>query len=516
MARRSSSRRKYIKIGWIALGFVIVFGVIANIDQTFVPTFEAIPFGVPIPLSVLQSLELFLPAECDDPNAPTGIGSFCGSQSLISCRVWTEGIIETETSQNVVIRTRADFDTQIFDPDISGLSVLDIRTGNELNKADLDIRMRCDSTFDGQPLGIPSELLDIVDFTLTGGTVTTQWVALDSNNRLKTVTSLSTAQLPTNVDILLGESSSGVLIAKSTVTGKQIDDALTSSTEIYFTKPTLVITLKPDFNFKIGSPFFINDQSNDVVVVFNSGIGNVKIFNQVLDLPTPSSEKVDLLDIIPSVSPLKDDTDVPSIEIRISLEQWQEAEGSPRFTISRPSSVSTQTIVVQEDVPLTGRKLVDSSTNTYEFFTKSFLLRPDPNTPEGQDGKLVAGNWLVEASHPARSGTDATFFSVVKTETQGGGTTKEQQGCEEGFIPPKFTPFNSSDCIKKDPQTPDPPSDDGVAGAFNFLALGDFIDCITGKNNIPATECINDQKFFPIFAILGIIILLGVLTGRRG
>jgi len=86
--------------------------------------------------------------------------------------------------------------------------------------------------------GIPSDLLDIVDFTLSGGTIASQWVALDSNNIQKTVTSLKTAQLPTNVDILLGESSSGVLIQKTTVTGKQIDDALTSSSEIYFTKPT--------------------------------------------------------------------------------------------------------------------------------------------------------------------------------------------------------------------------------------------------------------------------------------
>jgi len=509
MARKSFTRRKYVTIGWIALGFIIVFGVIASIDQTFVPTFEAIPFGVPIPLSIVQALELIpcneLPEGCFIQDSPN---------SLISCRVWTEGIIETETSQNVVIRTRADFDTQLFDPNLVGLAVLDIRTGNELNKADLDIRMRCDKVPEGFQ-NISAE----IDFTLTGGTVTTQWVAQDSNNRLKTVTSLATAQLPSSVDILLGESSSGVLIAKTTVTGKQIDDALTSSTEIYFTKPTLVITLKPDFNFKIGTPFFINEQSNDVVVVFNSGIGNVKIFNEVLDLPTPSSEKVDLLDIIPNASPLKDSAETPAIEIRISLEQWQEAEGSPRFTISRPSTVLNQKVVVQQDVPLTGRTLVDSSTNTYEFFTKSFLLRPDPNTPEGQQGKLVAGQWLVEASHPARSGTDATFFSVVKTETQGGGETPEPQGCEQGFIPPTFTPFNSSDCIKKDPQTPDPPEDDVVAGAFNFLEIGEFIKCFEGgpsKSQDEFLACFNDQKFIPIFAILGIIILLGILSGRRG
>lgn len=490
------------------MGFVIVFGVIANIDNTFVPTFEAIPFGVPIPLSVLQALELI-----SDPS------------SVISCRVWTEGYSLHLTSQNTEIRTIIDPTTQLFDPNISALAVLDIRTGNELVQADLDIRMRCDPP--DPRLQSESQLRAIsnLEFTLTGGTITSQWVALDSNNIQKTVTSLKTAQLPTNVDILLGESSSGVLIQKTTVTGKQIDDALTSSTEIYFTKPTLVITLKPDFLFGLNiidctpagvcSTFtaFITE-SKDVLVVFNSGIGNVKIFNQVLDLPTPNSQTVDLLDIIPSVSPLKDDTDIPAIEIRISLEQWQEAEGSPRFTISRPSTTS-HTIIVQEDVPLTGKTLVDSSTNTYEFFTKSFLLRIDGTTDAGREGKIVAGQWLVEASHPARSGTDATFFTVLKSATQGGGTTEEQQGCEEGFIPPKFTPFNSSDCIKKDPQTPDPPSDDGVAGAFNFLSIGDFIDCITGKDNVPATDCLNDQKFYPIFAIFGIIILLGVLTGRR-
>ena len=188
MARRSFTRRKYVKIGWIALGFIIVFGVIANIDNTFVPTFEAIPYGVPIPLSILQSLEL-LAAECQDPNAPTGLDSLCGSQSAISCRVWTEGIIETETSQNVIIRTRADFDTQLFDPNIVGtLSVLDIRTGNELNKADLDIRMRCDPP--DPKLQSEDQLLALsnLEFTLTGGTVTSQWVALDSNNIQKTVT----------------------------------------------------------------------------------------------------------------------------------------------------------------------------------------------------------------------------------------------------------------------------------------------------------------------------------------
>jgi hypothetical protein len=476
---RNNSRRNYIKLAWIGLGIVILFGLFANINQTFVPGFDAVPYNVPLPLSVIQALDI------TDPN------------SLIECRIWTEGTIKSAgLDSTATITTQAPFVTEIFDPNISGaglLSVLDIR-GDEIQSINLDVRMRCDP----RAGAFGSISPDDISFTLTGGTIVYQWTSIDGDGSTKQITSVMSNTLPTG-NILFDPNSSGVKLVSTTITGAQIDNALKSTREVYFTAPKLIVTVKPDFKFSIPA-VFLETESKDVTVVLNSNVPTVKIFNQILDAPTPQSQIVKLVQPITTIPEnLYDNSEVASIRVRIQLPNWNEAEGSPTFTLSRPSTTGNF-VEVNRDIPVTGKKIIDSSTNTYEFFITSFRLQFDPNTPEGQQGLLKSGQWLVEANHPFRTGQDTGLFNVYNTFVQPEPQTKTKEG---------GTAAEGDSQIPREQESKPPSEDNGVSG---FLNIGDFIGCFQSTD---AGSCLNDQKFYVIYGIFGIIILLSVVTGRR-
>jgi hypothetical protein len=472
MARKkSSARSNYIKIGWIALGIVILFGIVANIDQTFVPSIDTIPFVVPIPLDVIRALEIV------DPN------------SFAECRIWTQGTIETESSVGTVRTTTLPFVTEIFDPDIRALSVVDIRTGDEVKDVNVEIHMRCDQR-EGGSIG---EGVTGFEFNLVGGTITTQWTAIDGDGTLKSVTETSLDTLPVT-NILFDDTSSGVTIKTTKITGTQIDNALSSTREVYFTKPTLIITVKPDFQFKFPAAF-IDDIQRNVEVSLSSSIGNVKVFNQVQDPPSPTSEIVKLSVLKTSPEPLKDNSADAKLEIRVQLPEFKEGEGSPTFSVSRPSTSSDVLIEVARDVPLTANKDI---TGGKEFFTTRFELNPDTSTDVGQKGLLQAGQWAVDVAHPSRTGVDGQFFTVFSDSQP---TTKTVT---------KPVPTNGEDPQKVNG---DPPPDDDMM--FNFLSIGDFIECLTeGAELCPGG--LNDSKFVPLYGIIVVIVLLSVVSGRRG
>ncbi len=487
MARKkSSARSNYIKIGWIAIGVVILFGLVANIDQTFVPSIDTIPFVVPIPLDVLRALEIV------DPN------------SFAECRIWTEGTVETESSVGFVRTTTLPYITEIFDPDIRALSVLDIITGDEVKDINVQIHMRCDQR-EGGAIG---EGVTGFEFNLIGGSITTQWTAIDGDGTLKSVTGLSTSSLldvnrlgTQPVNILFDDTSSGIIIKTTKITGNQIDNALSSTREVYFTKPTLFITVKPDFQFKFPAAF-IDDVQRNVEVSLSSSIGNVKIFNQVQDPPKPSSQIVLLSVLKTSPEPLKDNSADAKLEIRVQLPEYKTGEGSPTFSVSRPTftGLSDTLIEVARDVPLTANKDI---TGGKEFFTTRFELNPDTTTAVGQKGLLQAGQWAVDVEHPSRTGTDGQFFTVFsdsqpKTETE----TK-----------PVTTNGENGDDRQKLNGNGENGEDDGMM--FNFLNIGDFIECLTNAEE-GCPSGLDDSKFLPLYGIIAVVVVLSVVSGRRG
>lgn len=502
MARKYTSRRNAIKLAWIGLTIFIIFGVFASVNETFVPTIVAIPFIVPLeplPLELVQTEPL----------------------SLLECRVWSEGTVVTEGGvAGSKITSQAPYVTELFDPDITALEIIDIRTGNTFLESNLQIRMKCYPREGALGGGIT---VNDIKFTLTGGTITTQWIAKDGDGTTKSITSLTTKTLPTG-NVLVANpdiAGSGLILQTTKITGTMIDNALTSNLESYFTAPQLIVTVKPDFKFEIPK-VFISSESKDVTVSFNSGFGNVKVFNPILDPPKPTSEIVKLSTLKTFPDPLQDNSASPHLEIRIQLPQWTSAEGSPRYTISRPGASADTFIEVQKNIPITGKTLVDATTNTYEFFARSVALVPDPSTPEGQQGKLRAGQWRVEVSHIGRTGTDASYFTVFASDTQGGGTGEEPIVCPDGTYPPDFSPYTIQDCIKEIDQTPcetecetPTPEDNGISSLF---PITEFIACL--KNIKTDIGCLDDvSKFLPIYAVIGIVGILAIASAassKRG
>ena len=496
MARKSSARSNYIKIGWIALVVVILFGIVATITDTFVPGFDAVPFILPIPLDTASKLNLdgFERLDFNSDGTCSGTINTSGQcqtpNSLVECRIWTEGTIRTDGGDFLPpVITTLPFITEIFDPDIRGLTLLDLRTGEEIERVEMDLRMRCqerEGAFGGTS---PT-------FDLIGGTLTTQWTAVDGDGSVKQITPLVTTTLPSG-NILFDPSSAGLLLASFRLTGDEIDSKLTSTREVYTTSPKVSISVKPDFNFKLPI-LFIDDTSRDVSVNLESSIGIVKVFNSVLDPPTPSNQNVVLKVLNTNPDPLKDTDAGARLEIRVQLPGFETGEPSPTFSVARPTASASTLIDVARNIPLTANK--DVGGGTIEFFTTNYILNPDPSTKVGQDGLLQAGQWFVEVESGSRIGSDSGTFTVFsdsqpdpnKKETEAGttgGTTQQQQQQQQ--------------------QQEEEEEERGIPNILNFA---DLLDCFERTDT---GTCLNDSKFIPIYGILVVIILLAVVTGRR-
>jgi len=345
--------------------------------------------------------------------------------------------------------------------------------------------MRCDE----QEGGSIGEGVTGFEFNLVGGSITTQWTAVDGDGTLKTVSGTSTDSLPIT-NILFDDTSAGVTIKTTKITGTQIDNALSSTREVYFTQPTLIISVKPDFQFKFPAAF-IDDVQRNVQVSLSSSIGNVKVFNQVLDPPSPSSQVVSLSLLKTFPDPLKDNSADARLEIRVQLPDYKTGEGSPTYSISRPGTSSDSLIEVARDVPITASKDI---TGGKEFFTTRAQLNPDTNT-----GLLQAGQWAVDVSHPSRTGVDGKFFTVF-SDSQPTTTTQ--------------TKPDPNDPNSQEPSQEPEDNGNGNGEPFNFLSIGDFIECLQGAEECPGG--LNDSKFVPLYGIIAVIILLSVVSGRRG
>ena len=501
MARKSVFRRNSIKLGLIALVAIILFGVVANITDVFVVGFEAIPFTVPTFFSAPELSQLAL-----------------ATNFAVDCRVWMQGDIVDVNGGRTSIQPK----TQTFNPQFE-LSVINIRTEQIIDKIDTQIRIRCDpGNISGFTFGEINGGL-ISDFVLTGGTVSYFWMADDEDNTERVVTSSVTRQISANDNVLQTSTGGGITIASPSVTGKQIDDALTSSKETYFTSAKLVITAKPQFKFTLGCDAVppVNfacavDETEFATVSLNAGIGTVKVFNQVINPPKPTSEIVNFVKVATEIDNeeqalFSDSSGNLDLVVRILLPDWTSAEGVPQIDIFRPlenqgSITSGSTVnVVSENFPITAKKNLESNCNPandscdHEFFDTNITL---PNNP-------TAGQWLIAAHHPGRSGEDIATITVLK------------RGNQDPEDPPVIECDVSKDPDCKSTEEEEEEEDDN-GGLGNFLNIGDLIDCIKQISRDAGTDdanitCLNDEKFLWIYGIVGVIILLMILSsvGRR-
>lgn len=501
MARNSVFRRNSIKLGLIALAVIILFGVVASITDTFVVGFEAVPFTVPTFFSAPQLSELAL-----------------ASNFAVDCRIWMQGdIVDVDGG-----RTPISPKTQTFNPQFE-LSVINIQTKQIIDKIDTEIRIRCDpGSVSGFTFGEVSGGL-ISTYTLTGGSVQYFWMADDEDNTERTVTSIVTRQIAFSDKVLQtptaqGVQGSGITLASPVVTGTQIDNALTSNTETYFTSAKLVITAKPEFRFKLGCDAVLPidfacavDQTEFATVSLNAGIGTVKVFNQIIDPPKPTSEVVRLTQVTTEIDNVNqalfsDSTGNIDLVVRIVLPDWTTAEGVPQIDLFKPTATGAS--AVSTNFPITIKKNLESNCNPdndscdFQFSETNITI---PNNP-------TAGNWIVLAKHPGRTGEDTKTFTVLK---------RGNQEAEDPIVI-ECDPAKDPDCSSTEQQRQEQekqkegangePGEDG--GLSNILSIGDLIDCVRSGD----FSCLNDAKYFPIYGIIAVIVLLMVLTsvgGRR-
>jgi len=503
MARNSVFRRNSIKIGIIALGIIILFGIVASITDTFVVGFEAIPFTVPTFFTAPQLSQLAL-----------------ASNFAIDCRVWVQGD-KVDVNGG---RASIGFSTQTFNPQFE-LDILNVQSGEIIDKVETDIRIRCDpGSVSGFTFGQISGGL-ISNYLLTGGTVEYFWVVDDEDDTERIVTSKVTRQIPFSASVLQDPNGGGVTIASPTVTGTQIDNALTSNREVYFTSAKLVVTAKPEFRFTLGCDAVppVNfacavDQTEFATVSLDAGIGTIKVFNQVIDPPKPTSEVVKIIEVTTEIGNVEqqlysDSTGNLDLTIRIQLPAWTSAEGVPLIDVFRPTT--TGSIAVLTNVPITLKTNVQSNCNpdndpcTFEFSSKNIALPDNP----------TAGNWVVLAHHNGRTGEDTNTFTILKRGNQ----------AEDDPVVIECDVQQDPDCssVEQQKKSQDPRGDDngngnGNGGAFNFLSIGDLVDCFqklakTGAFEGASTDdldlsCFNDSKFYVIYGIFAVIILIGILS----
>jgi len=468
MVKKSFLKRNEVKVGFLALAIIILFGIGASITDTFVTGIDTIPFTIPLNLdetSLAGFLGQTIPLELFDNRA-------------IDCRIWVEGnIIDVGGG-----KTNIGFSTQTFNPQFQ-LDVINIRTEREVSSIETEIRIRCD------PIPEAFTFLNNNNYRMTGGQVTYQWIVVDKGADLgsrtddteKDVTQPKTIAIKPSNNIIQTSSGSGVTIATPKISGSEIDNALTSTLEVYFTNVLLVITAKPEFHHDL------TGFDETAIVSLTAGVGNIKVFNQIVDPPSPTSQEVIIskVEVNDGIKLFSDSTNI-DLEVRIRLPQCPDgACGSPKIDLFRPTTSSVGQIL--KSVPITAKKLVEASTNTYEFFDTNIEI---PNNPK-------AGNWIVKASHNVRTGTDLVQFTVFERDNQGGGNGGNGDGGNGG---------NGG----QDPRD----NGDDPEGMTDFLAFKQFIECLKVLNT-QGTTCLNVSEFFPIYGIVAIIILLAVVGGRR-
>lgn len=309
----------------------------------------------------------------------------------VQCSLWQEGdIVATDGSIRDI-----GFSTAVFRPQFS-LDIIDATTDKPLERVTTQIRLRCHETLTG---GVES-------FTLTGGTLRTQWLVEDKSSNPPfgsvLIGSPQVVSITSSNNVLQSPTGSGIALAFRNIQEATIDNALTSPDLSYLVELKQLITAELEFTFKSpGSP--TQSQTKTVVLIADVGATQgqrfLRVVNENPDPPAPTNNFVNIVSLNTIPNPMFDNDPSPQFRVEISLPEYQTGESAPRVDIFKPSGSSN--IAFLTNVPVTVR----SGSN---FVATIDIKQSD----------LVAGTYVVQAEHQTRTDTDAKPFAVYQASTQ--------------------------------------------------------------------------------------------------
>jgi hypothetical protein len=298
----------------------------------------------------------------------------------VSCKSWT-GVIESDVAGNKISYNPF---TVNFPVVTQFNSILSTKTGNTLSLLDTSAFVEC------KPLSS-----SFTDINLVGGTVRTTFYGLQENGQwitLKTVDrNISTVAKP-----VLNQKQ---IIPTGAITGTEINSKLTSSKEFFITQ--VKSTVNANFIFKGKSTgTLINTGSGTM-----SSIIYVKMYNPITT-PTPStSTVVKLVSLSPVQFNLNDYVGKTlSLTVTGQLPEWKDSEGIPYVEIIDPLRHSIGKF------PMSSKKLVSSTTNTYEFKAININI---PKSPVGNWQVYMHSNADVRKLSANLPSSDVKTFSIL-------------------------------------------------------------------------------------------------------
>lgn len=329
-----------------------------------------------------------------------------------NCKIWN---VMTEVGIN---NERRNYSVKTF--------TFDIFTTNELISAsslvgtiriiDTSARVRCDLV----------DPLSGVTFQMVGGQVTTSFYATQENGQETFIKKVTRNITTIPRDIINRDS----ILPTGNVLADEIDAKLTSTDENYVTRIRVEITANMLFK---GSETGTTSLSGQGVVRATLA---VKVHNEILDPPQPTSNVVDLTSVT-SLSSGTDTIDIAKefstilIKVRGQLPQWSASEGVPNYDIFTPDGKLFGSRVLMNIAVL-----IDSRTNTYQFTDGSFSIGVSPQT--GFWKVEMHSNQDVRKTDIGLPQTDTKVFKVLNsapkaTVTCANGTiVASQDQCPEG------------------------------------------------------------------------------------
>lgn len=303
----------------------------------------------------------------------------------VQCSLWQEGeIVNTDGSIRDI-----GFDTKVFNPNF--LNVFDPTTNKQTSRVNTDILLRCHSTV-GAGIG----------FTLTGGTLRTQWAITDPANTGSFGTILvgspQTVSVSPSSNVLQSPTGGGINLGNRAISASTIDTAVKGKKADlnYLVELKQLITAELEFKFTPqGSPSVT--QTKTVVLIGDTALGTsparfLRIVNENPTPPAPLNNIVSITSLNTVPSPLYDNSQSPFFRIAIQLPQYQTGENTPKIDILKPSGA-----LYIGNLPI--------STRSGDTFSATVQIRT---------GDLIAGNWVVKAKHDTRTGTDSKPFAVYQ------------------------------------------------------------------------------------------------------
>jgi len=199
-------------------------------------------------------------------------------------------------------------------------------------------------------------------FEMVGGRTLTKFYATQENGQEIFIKSISKTISTIPRPVL----DRATTIPTGNIVASEIDSKLTSTSESYHTRIRIIV--EADIEFKASATgSFINTGKFSII----QGI-TVKVHNEIVDPPQPVSNTVKLISVTGGIEEsgkielgLTGNKGTIFVTVTGQLPQWKSSEGTPFVDVF---DADRQLFI--RNVHLTIKKLISSSTNTYEFTGK--------------------------------------------------------------------------------------------------------------------------------------------------